>query len=44
MAEVIEKGSSEAQHWIDAYEGKPVDWELLFKDYQVRMSDLYLSL
>ena len=45
MTEVLDKGASEAQHWIDAYEGKPVDWQLIFKDYQASLSTMrYASL
>ena len=35
MVEVINNGQKDMQTWIDAFEGKEVDWDTLFTKYVV---------
>ena len=33
MTEVIQNGTQDMQTWIDAFEGKEVNWDALFAKY-----------
>ena len=42
MAEVIHNGQKDMQMWIDAFEGKEVDWDDLFARFVARRHHHYL--
>ena len=33
MSEVLQNGTKDMQAWIDAFEGKDVDWDALFAKF-----------